>query len=65
MFSRNVLSARGFLAEFEGVRRLIVVNPFARIQTKGFKGLPYEIGSLNDAAIKDAVQESDIVVLAW
>lgn len=63
-FMEKIVFKRG-LAEFEGVRRLIVVNQFARIQTKGFKGLPHEVGSLNDAAIKDAVKESDIVVLAW
>jgi hypothetical protein len=51
--------------EFEGVSRLIVVNQFARIQTNGFQGLPCEIGALNDAAIKDALHESDIVILGW
>ena len=51
--------------EFEGVRRLIVVNQFARIQTNGFQGLPHEICALNDAAIKDALHESDIVILGW
>ncbi len=53
------------LPEFEGVRRLIVVNLFARIQTNDFQGLPHEIGALNDAAIKDALHESDIVILGW
>ena len=53
------------LPEFEGVRRLIVVNQFARIQTNHFQGLPHEIGALNDAAIKHALYESDIVILGW
>ncbi|BBP00342.1 DUF1643 domain-containing protein [Sulfuriferula nivalis] len=53
------------LAEFAGVRRLIVVNQFAYIQTNDFQGLPHEIGALNDATIKDALNESDIVILGW
>ena len=63
-FMEKVVFKKG-LAEFEGVYRLIVVNQFAHIQTNDFEGLPHEVGSLNDAAIKEAVQESDIVVLAW
>ena len=53
------------LPEFDGVRRLIVVNQFAYIQTNDFEGLPNQIGELNDAAITSALHESDIVVLAW
>jgi len=63
-FMEKVVFKKG-LAEFEGVRRLIVVNQFARIQTNDFQGLPHEIGALNDAAIKDALHESDIVILGW
>src|SRR5579864_1265667 len=40
------------LPEFSRVRRLIVVNQFARIQTNGFQGEPHEIGPRNNAAIK-------------
>ena len=53
------------LPEFDGVRRLIVVNQFAYIQTNDFEGLPYQIGELNDAAITAVLHESDIIVLAW
>ena len=53
------------LAEFEGVRRLIVVNQFAFIQTNAFQGLPHEIGSLNDAAIRNALLEAEIIILGW
>lgn len=63
-FMEKVVFKKG-LAEFDGVRRLIVVNQFARIQTNDFQGLPNEIGALNDAAIKDALHESDIVILGW
>ena len=63
-FMEKVVFKKG-LQEFEGVRRLIVVNQFARIQTNDFQGLPHEIGALNDAAIKDALHESDIIILGW
>lgn len=53
------------LPEFDGVKRLIVVNQFARVQTNGFRGLPEEIGAENDLAIREAFQESDIVVIGW
>jgi hypothetical protein len=53
------------LPEFEKVRRLLVVNQFAAIQTNGFQGLSHEIGSENDAAIKTALNESDIIILGW
>lgn len=63
-FMEKVVFKKG-LAEFSGVRRLIVVNQFAFIQTNAFQGLPHEIGSLNDAAIRDALLEADIVILGW
>lgn len=63
-FMEKIVFEKG-LPEFHGVSRLIVVNQFARIQTNGFRGLPEEIGSGNDAAIREALQESDIVVLGW
>ncbi|HTA95863.1 MAG TPA: DUF1643 domain-containing protein [Verrucomicrobiae bacterium] len=53
------------LPEFTGVQRLIVVNQFAHIQTNKFRGLPGEIGSKNDVAIKSALKESDIIILGW
>lgn len=63
-FMENVVFQKG-LAEFDGVNRLIVVNLFAYIQTNAFQGMQHEIGSLNDAAIHDALLESDIVILGW
>ena len=63
-FLEKVVFKKG-LPEFDCVRRLIVVNQFAYIQTKDFEGLPHQIGELNDAAITAALHESDIVVLAW
>lgn len=63
-FMEKVVFENG-LAEFHGVSRLIVVNQFARIQTNGFRGIPEEIGSQNDAAILEALEESDIVIIGW
>jgi len=53
------------LPEFAGVRRLIVVNQFARIQTNDFVGTPEEIGPKNNEAIRAALIESSIVIIAW
>ena len=53
------------LAEFNGVERLIVVNQFAFIQTKDFVGTNDQIGEKNDHAINSAVEESEIVLIAW
>ena len=53
------------LPEFESVGRLIVVNQFARVQTRDFVGLPSDIGSRNDEAVAGAVAESETVVIAW
>ena len=53
------------LAEFNGVERLIVVNQFAFIQTKDFVGTDDQIGERNDDAIARAVDESEIVLIAW
>lgn len=63
-FLEKVVFKKG-LPEFDGVRRLIVVNQFAYIQTNDFEGLQHQIGEGNDAAITTALHQSDIVVLAW
>jgi hypothetical protein len=51
--------------EFQGVQKMIVVNLFAYIQTNDFEGLDFQIGSQNDSAIREAMEESDIVILGW
>ncbi|TVR01273.1 MAG: DUF1643 domain-containing protein [Desulfovibrionales bacterium] len=53
------------LPEFADVGRLIVVNQFAKIQTRNFQGLPQDIGSRNNAAIQTAFAESGIIIAAW
>ena len=63
-FMEKVVFQKG-LPEFKGVRRLIVVNQFARIQTNLFEGHAHEIGSKNNSAIKSAFKKSDIIIVAW
>lgn len=53
------------LPEFEGVNHLIVVNLFARVQTRDFKGKAHDIGSRNDAAIEAALRTLEIVIIGW
>lgn len=53
------------LIEFEGVERLIIVNQFAFIQTNDFVGKDDQIGPGNDAAIYQAIEQSDIVLISW
>ncbi len=53
------------LEEFNGVERLIIVNQFAFIQTKDFIGTDDQVGIRNDDAITNAVDESEIVLVAW
>ena len=52
-------------AAFRGVEKIVIVNQFAFIQTKGFNGLAERIGPDNDGHIKRALDESDIVLIAW
>ncbi len=51
--------------EFAGVDRLIVVNLYGLIQTRGFVPSAEQSGPRNDAAIEAAIAESDIVIMAW
>jgi hypothetical protein len=53
------------LEEFLGVQRLVVVNQFAFIQTKGFVGSREQVGTRNNAAIEEAIKQSEIVLVAW
>ena len=51
--------------EFMGVSRIIIVNQFAYIQTNGFNGSKHHIGPENDRNIQEAINESEIVLVAW
>jgi hypothetical protein len=50
---------------FKQIRRLIVVNQFALVQTSEFQGNDEDIGEDNDKEIENALRESDIVILGW
>ena len=63
-FMEKVVFQKG-LPEFQGVRRLIVVNQFARIQTNRFQGQPHEIGANNNSIVEAALRQSDIIILGW
>lgn len=63
-FMERIIFLRN-LREFAGVRKMIVVNQYARIQTNNFRDDASHIGVKNDAAIRRAIKESDIVIVAW
>ena len=63
-FMEKVVFKKG-LPEFRGVRRLIVVNQFAYIETNNFEGRPDQIGAKNNFAIESALKEADIIILGW
>jgi hypothetical protein len=45
--------------------RLIIVNQFAYVQTRGFAGMSSDVGPDNDSHVRNAIAESDIVIVAW
>jgi len=51
--------------EFEKVSHFTIVNQFARIQTKDFEGKDKDIGPDNDLYIRKAIQQSNIILIAW
>jgi len=51
--------------EFRKVSQVLIVNQFARIQTKNFRGRPSDIGSENDNHIQKSIRKSDIILIAW
>ncbi len=63
-FMEKVVFQRG-LQEFYNVRRLIVVNQFAFIETNNFKGFPEQVGPKNDSTIKTVLQDADIIIIGW
>ena len=50
---------------FKKVKKIIVVNQFGFIQTKGFVGSSHKIGQENDSYIRQAIKLSDMVLVAW
>ncbi|MEE4240385.1 MAG: DUF1643 domain-containing protein, partial [Desulfopila sp.] len=45
--------------------RIIIVNQFALVQTKDFEGESDHIGVENDTFIEQALDEADIILIAW
>ena len=63
-FLENLIFEKG-LSEFSGVNRCVVVNQFARVQTKGFEGNETDIGVENDRHLKAAIRASEVILIAW
>lgn len=58
IFTKNI-------QQFSNVKKLIVVNQFAFVQTNEFSGQDIHIGTENDSHIREAVSEADIILVAW
>jgi hypothetical protein len=63
-FLEKLIFTKG-LEPFNNVGKLVVVNQFALIQTNDFSGANEHIGDHNDHCIRDAIAESDIILVAW
>ncbi len=63
-FMEKVVFQKG-LPEFRDVRRLIIVNQFAYIETNNFEGRVDQVGEKNNRSIESAFNEADIVILGW
>jgi hypothetical protein len=50
---------------FRHVKTIIIVNQFARIQTKYFEGKVEDIGPDNDIHIRNAIDLSNTILIAW
>ncbi|MBT8180147.1 MAG: DUF1643 domain-containing protein [Eudoraea sp.] len=50
---------------FRNVKTIIIVNQFARIQTKYFEGKVEDIGPDNDIHIRNAIDLSNTILIAW
>ena len=50
---------------FNEVKKMIVVNQYAEIKTEDFIPNDNSIGKDNDNNIKQAINESDIIIVAW
>lgn len=51
--------------EFAKISTIIIVNQFARIQTKNFQGRPSDLGPENNDHIQKSIRKSDIILIAW
>ncbi|WP_188369838.1 DUF1643 domain-containing protein [Muriicola marianensis] len=53
------------LPEFKGVHSCSIVNQFGKVQTTNFRGGTGDIGVENDRHLEEAIEEADIVLIAW
>jgi hypothetical protein len=63
-FLEKLIFLEGY-QEFKHVRRIIIVNQFAYVQTNDFNGSEEHIGPENDRYLGEAITESDIILIAW
>lgn len=64
-FLEKLVFEKNCYSELQGCSKLVIVNQYAHIQTNDFDGTDDLIGTDNDAHIKKALDESDIIVIAW
>lgn len=64
IMERVIFEMRNRYPEFNNIERMIVVNQFARVQTRNFSGC-YRYTKRNNKAIESALQKSTIIVIAW
>ena len=64
IMERVIFEMQDRYPEFNDIERMIVVNQFARIQTRKFLGCDKYI-KRNNRAIASALRESTIIVIAW
>lgn len=63
-FLEKLIFKKG-LPEFRRVTRCNIVNQFGKVQTKNFQGRTVDIGKENDLYVQVAIEEADIVLIAW
>lgn len=63
-FLEKLIFTKGY-HQFDDVKQIIIVNQFAYVQTNDFDGSDKYIGKDNDKHIKEAIDASGIVLIAW
>ena len=63
-FLEKLIFLKG-VSQFSDVHKLIVVNQFAFVQTNDFSGQDEHIGPENNTSIRQAIAESDVILVAW
>ncbi len=63
-FLEKLIFNKGY-TEFNNVKKIIIVNQFAYVQTNDFIGSEEKIGKDNDKHINEAINSSEIILIAW